>query len=82
MDWMRHSMTTFLVLDIVTTRGTSLITGITVITNKYKYKLYLIRVMGMYFYLLSMLSVRFAFSSPFPFFILHLYNPVSSLPGF
>lgn len=30
MDWMRHSMTTFLVLVIVTTRGTSLITGITV----------------------------------------------------
>lgn len=36
MDWMRHSMTTFLVFDIVTTRGTSLITGITAekITNK------------------------------------------------
>lgn len=32
--------------------------------------------------LLSILSVKFAFSSPFPFFILHLYNPVSSFPGF
>lgn len=30
-DWMRHSMTTFLVFDIVTTRGTSFITGITAV---------------------------------------------------
>lgn len=42
----------------------------------------IINAMSICFYLLSILSVRFAFSSPFPFFILHLYNPVSSLPGF